>query len=660
MALGVERKDIVMVAVLLAGALLAVLNQTLLSPALPSIMADLEVSSTTVQWMTSGYALVEAVVIPLSAYLIGRFTTRQLYISAFAIFAVGSLAAALAPSFWVLLVGRILQAICTGMAMPMVFTVILLIFPREKRGTAMGIVGLIMGFAPAVGPSVGGLLVDSIGWRALFVVSTVLCVVIIILAVITLRNYGNFKRTAFDALSVVLSTIGLVCLLYGLSSLSSSANVAVPAALIVVGIVVLAIYACRQVKLPEPMLNVGILKSGKYATSIAVIAFLQATIVGMSVVLPLYIQGVCGYSATMSGFAMLPGALAGAVVGFFAGRLFDRFGVRKVAIPGAFVAIVGGALLSILPIDGEIVVISLAYMVLMMGVQAMMTPSNTWGLNSLSNSMIQHAQSLTNTINQVAASLGTVVLVAVSAMASSAASGASSLEQSYAGSHASFTVVLLLMVAVCVIVLFLVTDKKKAAAGDGVDAASQGAAVGASAGADAAAEDAVCAAAAEIDPYRDYKAKDLMTRDFAFAQEGSKMRDVIKLMAANDTSGLPVVDADGSLVGFISDGDVASYLGKNEMSFFDTTTNFYRFSDDEAMQQRLHDLMELSVDAIATKRVISVDVDAPVDDVCHVLAEKRIKKVPVVKDGRLVGTLSRRNIVRAVAAEIDAATGEGA
>ena len=192
MALGVGRKELVMVGVLLVGVLLAVLNQTLLSPALPAIMGDLQVDATTVQWLTSGYSLVEAVVIPLSAYLIGRFTTRQLFISAFALFTAGSLAAAIAPNFWVLLLGRVLQAACTGMSMPMVFTVILLVFPREKRGTAMGVIGLIIGFAPAVGPSVAGLLVDSVGWRALFAIVTVLSVVVIVLAVAVLGGGAAF------------------------------------------------------------------------------------------------------------------------------------------------------------------------------------------------------------------------------------------------------------------------------------------------------------------------------------------------------------------------------------------------------------------------------------------------------------------------------------
>ena len=190
--MGLTHKQKMIVVILLAGAVLAVLNQTLLSPAFPTIMADLHVDATTVQWLTSAYSLVEAVIIPLSAYLIGRFSTRKLFIAGISIFAFGSLLAAFAPFFAILLLGRVFQAIACGIVMPMVFTVILLIFPREKRGSAMGMVSLVIGFAPAVGPSVSGILVDGIGWRALFVVVFILALIIIIASIITLESYGEF------------------------------------------------------------------------------------------------------------------------------------------------------------------------------------------------------------------------------------------------------------------------------------------------------------------------------------------------------------------------------------------------------------------------------------------------------------------------------------
>nr|WP_276554208.1 MDR family MFS transporter [Adlercreutzia muris] len=654
MALGVERKELVMVGVLLVGVLLAVLNQTLLSPALPAIMADLQVDATTVQWLTSGYSLVEAVVIPLSAYLIGRFSTRQLFISAFALFTAGSLAAAIAPNFWVLLLGRVLQAACTGMSMPMVFTVILLVFPREKRGTAMGVIGLIIGFAPAVGPSVAGLLVDSVGWRALFAIVTALSVVVIVLAVAVLKNYGDFARAPFDRLSVVLSTAGLVCLLYGLSTFASSDNMIVTVALMVAGLALCLLYVRRQLRLPEPMLQVGILRTRKYATSVIIIVIVQAALMGTGVITPLYIQGVLGFSATMSGVAMLPGALIGAFMGLVSGRLFDRFGVRRVVIPGVIVAVLGASGLVRLGIDSGFITLTLTYTVLVVGLQFTMTPLNTWGVNSLPNSVIQHAQGVSNTLNQVAASMGTAALVSISALAPAVAPDAPALEQSYLGDHMAFITTFVLMGVAALIILFFVRDKARAAGAVAATVAERGQEpVDYAAGFDGVTVDAIEDDA--LDPDHTYTAAEVMNREPVCARDTAAMAEVIRLMDANQTSGLPVVNAAGDLVGFVSDGDVASYLGKTEIALLDSTLlNGYRYIDDETEASRLRDLLALNVMAVATKRVISVDAATPIDEVCSLFAAKRIKKVPVVQDGKLVGTLSRRNIMRSLVEAIDA------
>ena len=654
MALGVGRKEMVMVGVLLVGVLLAVLNQTLLSPALPAIMADLQVDATTVQWLTSGYSLVEAVVIPLSAYLIGRFSTRQLFISAFALFTAGSLAAAIAPNFWVLLLGRVLQAACTGMSMPMVFTVILLVFPREKRGTAMGVIGLIIGFAPAVGPSVAGLLVDSVGWRALFAIVTALSVVVIVLAVAVLKNYGDFARAPFDRLSVVLSTAGLVCLLYGLSTFASSDNMIVTVALMVAGLALCLLYVRRQLRLPEPMLQVGILRTRKYATSVIIIVIVQAALMGTGVITPLYIQGVLGFSATMSGVAMLPGALIGAFMGLVSGRLFDRFGVRRVVIPGVIVAVLGASGLVRLGIDSGFITLTLTYTVLVVGLQFTMTPLNTWGVNSLPNSVIQHAQGVSNTLNQVAASMGTAALVSISALAPAVAPDAPALEQSYLGDHMAFITTFVLMCVAALAILFFVRDKARTAGSAAATTVERGQEpVDYAAGFDGVTVDAIEDDA--LDPDHTYTAAEVMNREPVCALDTAAMAEVIRLMDANQTSGLPVVNAAGDLAGFVSDGDVASYLGKTEIALVDSTLlNGYRYIDDETEASRLRDLLALNVMAVATKRVISVDAATPIDEVCALFAAKRIKKVPVVQNGKLVGTLSRRNIMRSLVEAIDA------
>lgn len=654
MALGVGRKELVMVGVLLTGTLLAVLNLTMLSPALPAIMGDLGVDATTAQWLTSVYALVEAVVIPLSAYLVGRFTTRQLFITALSVFTAGSLAAAVAPNFWVLLLGRIMQAACTGAVMPMVFTVILLVFPREKRGTAMGVIGLIIGFAPAVGPSLSGLLVDSVGWRALFAIVTAFGVVVVVLAACLLRNYGNFARTSFDKLSVALSTAGLVCLLYGLSTFASTTNMVLTLGLIAVGIVLVAFYVRRQLKLPEPMLNVRILKTRPYATAACVVIIVQAALLGTEVITPLYIQGTLGFTATMSGLAMLPGAVIGAFTGLVSGRLFDRFGVRKVAVPGVLVAVLGASGLARLGIDANFITVVLTYTTLVIGLQFTMTPLNTWGVNSLDNRVIQHAQGLSNTMNQVAGSFGTAVLVSVSALAPLVAPGASAAEQAYLGEHMAYCTTFGLMCVAALVIIFLVRNRPVATAGAAAATPAERGAepVDYAAGISGVAVDGTLGES--LNPARTYVAAEVMNREPVCAADTATMAEVIRLMDANQTSGLPVVNAAGDLVGFVSDGDVASYLGKTEIALVDSTLlNGYRYIDDEDAATRLRELMGLNVMAVATRRVISVEATTPVDEVCALFASKRIKKVPVVQDGKLVGALSRRNIMRSLVEAID-------
>ena len=298
--MGLSSKEKMMVAVLLAGALLAVLNMTLLSPALPHIMSDLQVDATTVQWLTSGYALVEACVIPMNAYLVGRFTTRKLFIGGISWFAIGSALACFAPSFPFLLMGRVLQAMATGVVMPMVFTLILLLFPRERRGSAMGVIGLIIAFAPAIGPSLSGVLVDSVGWRMLFAIVTCLAAAVVVFSALSLKNLTTFERVSFDVPSVLLMFPGMLALLYGLSSFTSSGNFVISLALFVAGAVLLALFIRRQLKLETPMLRVQVLKTRRFRTAVILIALMQASLVGSGVIMPIYVQQVLGGTATTS------------------------------------------------------------------------------------------------------------------------------------------------------------------------------------------------------------------------------------------------------------------------------------------------------------------------------------------------------------------------
>ena len=626
--MGLTHKQKMIVVILLAGAVLAVLNQTLLSPAFPTIMADLHVDATTVQWLTSAYSLVEAVIIPLSAYLIGRFSTRKLFIAGISIFAFGSLLAAFAPFFAILLLGRVFQAIACGIVMPMVFTVILLIFPREKRGSAMGMVSLVIGFAPAVGPSVSGILVDGIGWRALFVVVFILALIIIIASIITLESYGEFEPSSFDKPSVALCSLGLLSLLYGLSSISSAQNIALPLALIAVGAVLLFFFVRRQFKLEIPLLRIEVLKTHRYAITVIVIVLLQAALVGTGVLLPIYLQNLIGVSALQTGLIMLPGAVIGASVGFFAGRLFDRIGPRKVILPGAFISLVGGLGLVALNLDTPIVFIICVYTCLSVGMQAIITPLNTWGINSLDNKVIQHANALSNTLNQVGASLGTAVLVSLSTTSTFLFPEMPTIEQTMAGDKIAFCFTASIMLVIFVIVLTKVRDAKTSPL-------------------------------STVPVHFPTKADDNIAVNLAmnskpyYVHSTDSIRSVAQILASNKTSGVPIVDSKNKVVGFVSDGDIMKYIGRNDAAILDGSLMLYRVPDDQSFVGRVAELLDLNVMRIATKNVISVDSGSELDEACHLLAEKRIKKAPVVDEkGILIGSLSRSDIIRSTMANL--------
>lgn len=631
--MGLAKKQSIIVIILMVGTFLVVLNQTLLSPALAVIMRDLSIDATTVQYIMSAYSLVEAVVIPLSAYLMGRFTTRQLYITGLSIFIAGSVLAAISPSFPVLLLGRTLQAIAAGVFMPMIFTVILLIFPREKRGAGMGLVTLVIGFAPAVGPTLSGLLVDSIGWRMLFVVVIAVSALILVAAIANLENYGNFERTTFDKPSVVLSTLGLVALLYGFSSFTSSDNVVIPLILIVIGIGICAIFVKRQLGLETPLLRIRVLASRNYRIAVILAMINFGTVIGMSTILPLYLQNVCGYNALQTGLTMLPGALLGAFVGMLAGRLFDSWGVRKCAIPGVITFLIGGIGTTFFSLDPNILFVVIVYAVITIGNQFLTTPINTWGINSLDNRVIQHANAVTNTLNQVSASFMTALIVSISALGWIIAPQGSVLEQTYQGDHLAFIAVCLLTCISTVIIFTLVRDRK-------TEPSAQASYVMESLPADTNAQHLPVSL--------------VMNKKPVFVTESASIREVgqlCQLLVDNRASGLPIVSKTGNVVGFISDGDIMNYIGRAD-NILDSTYMVYQVPDLETFPQRVCDLIDMNVMKIATKHVVSLNADTSLEDACRLLSEKRIKIVPVVQDEKLVGSLSRADIVRATMANL--------
>ena len=670
MALDLEKQQKTMILVLLSGTILVILNATLLSPALPAIMADTGVSATTVQWLTSSYALVEACVIPLNAFFVGRVSTRKLFIGSILWFCISSIVAGLAPNFYVILAARIMMAFATGIIMPMSFTLILIIIPREKRGSAMGMIGLCIGFAPAIGPTLSGFIVDSLGWRELFFIVAALCVFVFIAAFFKLKNFEGFEKTSFDAPSIALLAIGMVSLLYGISSITSSENMLIDAALIVVGILLLVIFCRRQLKLETPVLRINVMKAPKFRTGVILVALLEAALIGSEVVLPIYVQQVMGNTATTSGLLMMPGAIIGAICGVISGRLFDNVGVRGPVIFGACMIVIGGFGVTTFDIGMDIFMVTVVFTTMSIGIQFLTTPINTWGMNSLSNRVIQHANSISSTMNQVGASIGTAFIVSLTAVGSRfAPEGATEQVTTMAGVHAAFWGMFGILAVVALGILLFVHEKdtRKSAAGAGAAGAgaagTAGAAGAGAVGADAGAAGAAGAGAGTVGAGaaafpaspaempgidRPFLVSDVMNAKLNVVPQTATVRDAVDAMRATETSGVPVVDENGAAVGFISDGDIMAYLSNQAGKLSDGIT-YFTLTEDQDLWERLASMLELNVMSLATKRVVTIEATEEAEKAFNLLSEKRIKKVPVVHDGKVVGSLSRRNIMNGLA-----------
>lgn len=294
------------VSVVVLGAFLALLNQTVMSPALPVIMADFAIDASTAQWIMSIYPLVSGIMVPVSAYLIDKFSTRALFFGSTIVFALGTLLCAVAPDFVLLIVGRVLQAAGSGVLMPLVSVVPMLVFPVEKRGTAMGMAGIVMSAGPAVGPVVGGAVIDAYGWRAMIGSIVPLSLVVLLLGVFMLRNVGELKNPKLDIPSVVLSTIAFGGLLYGFSSASTLGwGSAVVLGSIFAGITCLVLFVVRQDRIEDPLLQLGTLKTPQFRVAAIIVTLINAACLVTNTLLPLLLQTALGASAFETGMAML-------------------------------------------------------------------------------------------------------------------------------------------------------------------------------------------------------------------------------------------------------------------------------------------------------------------------------------------------------------------
>lgn len=408
------KKNLPLMIVLLSGAFITILNQTLLATALPPIMKDLNISESTVQWLQSIFMLVNGIMIPITAFLIEKFTTRKLFMSAMGIFAVGTLVAALAPNFPFLLTGRILQGAGAGIMMPLLQTIMFLLFPIEQRGKAMGMFGLVIAFAPAIGPSLSGYLVDQFPWRSVFYVVLPIAILNLISAYFLLKNVTKQKDRTVDYLSIVLSTLGFGGLLYGFSIAGNTGWLSVNVgASVIVGALSLFLFIRRQLKLDVPILEFRVFKYKVFtiATGLGMIVF--SSMIATTVILPLFMQTMLGFSAFHSGLMLLPGAVVMGIMNPFAGSLFDKYGAKWLLRIGFALLTFTTFMFTNLSQDTTFFYLAALNAVRMLGISMVMMPSTTLGLNQLPKQLIPHGTAMNNTFRQISGSVGTAVLITI-------------------------------------------------------------------------------------------------------------------------------------------------------------------------------------------------------------------------------------------------------
>jgi len=408
----------ILFAMLLSG-FIGLFGETALNVALTPLMGLLEVGPTTIQWLTTGYLLVLGILVPVSGMLLQWFSTRQLFTTSLIFSIAGTLVAAIAPSFEILLVARVLQAVGTALLLPLMFNTILVIFPIEKRGAAMGLIGLVIMFAPASGPSISGLILANLSWHWIFWISLPFFIISLVCGLLFLPNISNLTKPKIDVLSIVLSTLGFGGIVYGFSSAGGHGDSGggwtspIVVATLVIGVLSLLLFSIRQLRMKQPMMDLRAFKYPMFTVGLILIFLCMMMMLSSMLILPMYLQQGMAVTALTAGLVLLPGSLLNGFLSPVMGRLFDKFGPKWLVIIGlAIVTVVLFMYTGITPTTTLSKIITL-HVFMMIGISMIMMPAQTNGLNQLPPDFYPHGTAIMNTLQQVSGAIGTAVAVSI-------------------------------------------------------------------------------------------------------------------------------------------------------------------------------------------------------------------------------------------------------
>ncbi|MGG1518309.1 DHA2 family efflux MFS transporter permease subunit [Paenibacillus oryzisoli] len=404
----------VTIVITIFGTIAALLNQSTVNTLLPPMMTDFHISASTAQWLTTVFALVTGIVVPVTAYLIRRYSTRQVFIAALGLLTVGTFLCAAAPGFGLLIAGRIVQAIGAGIMLPLLQTLVITLVPGAKRGFYMGIVGLAVSFAPAAGPVLSGWLVHNHSWRLLFELLGMFALLLLVIGLFAVRNVTAQAAVKLDVFSVLLSSLGFGGVLFGFSlSGTRGWSDAVTWGAIIVGAFSLGLFVWRQWTKANPLLELRVFNNTNFTMGTSISMILMIVMLSTQLLLPLYMQTMLGYSPLKAGLMLLPGAIVNGVMSPIAGKLFDRLGGKLVISIGLLITLVTSLMFAHLTVTTSYAYLIVVYAIRMAGISLCLMPSVTTSMSSLPPALISHGVPVNTTVRTIAGAIGTALLVAM-------------------------------------------------------------------------------------------------------------------------------------------------------------------------------------------------------------------------------------------------------
>lgn len=603
------------------GAFLATFNETFLNVALTPIMQDFSISSGDVQWVSTAYMLVAAVTVPVTSFLYRSIPTRRLSVIALVLLLVGTLIGAAAVNFPMLIVGRCVQAMGTGMIVPIGMNLTLLIAPQGKLGTYMGVVSAVTLVGPAFGPIAGGVLLSLVRWNMLFVAFAVLVVVAIAVNLAFVGDFEELTHPRLDVASVALITLALIGVMYGVSTVFSG-SVAVAGASFIVGAVCMVAFVLRQMRIEQPLLDLRPFADRGFVCGVVVVFIAFMAVFAMNILLPLYMQNAMGFTALDAALTLLAPCASCVVFAPVAGHLYDRFGF-KYTLPIALLVMAAFLFtMSRVAAGASAVLLAAVYLPILAGCNFSIGPSQSFALDRLTSELHPHGVTVCYTAIQVAGCIGSSFYVGIlnGVQQQALAGGMSNVEAVTSGFSASCNVAAVLaLVGLCFAVATSVLSRRKQTAT--VSQTSEG------------------------------SVNEVMYRDVFTVRSDASAYDALAAMARKRTNGLPVVTPDGILVGFVSDGDIVRALSDEASDALNMAYVYSQWERSGSLEGSFAKLKDVPVTQLATRKVVSVECGDGLKMVCRKLSERNVKKVPVTDGGKVVGAITRSNLLRYLMSE---------